>query len=213
MTSTQTAAPTLVDPVDRAAVVEQAQREYAAEHGIELTEDEFALAKAGELVRIERLGLPATETRLVKAAQAGVRYVANKSHRRRPLSVFDLVAVWVWPLLGAAMTGASMWTIRDLRESVSTAQYPSWLPSEVTDAMPRNMDWFWGTTGSLGGLLTVIAVLAAASATWWTQTYRNAALVAKVAVVMGAFVLMALLAAATMWAVGMTHLAGAGGGQ
>jgi hypothetical protein len=213
MTSTQTPAPTLVDPVDRTAVVEQAQRDYAAEHTIELNEDEFALAKADALVRIQRGGLPATETRLIRYAHASIRAVASGSGRRRPLTRFDLIRVWLTPLLTALLTGFVLWSVRDLRDVVSTAQYPSWLPSEVIDALPRNMDWFWVLALEVGGLATLVGVVAAASATWRTHTYRTVdKLVTTVGLVL-VIVLVAILAAAATWSLGMTHLVGAGGGQ
>lgn len=213
MTSTQTLPSAVVDIEDRGDVIEKAQREYAAAHGIELTEDEFALAKAGELVRIERLGLPATEARLVDCARAGVRHVANGSHRRRPLSVLDLIAVWGLPLFSALVTGCGLWAVWDLRQSVVTAQYPSWLPGEIIEALPGNMEFFGFAIGTLGGLATVVAAIAAAAATWRTQTYQNALSVAKVTAIVTAFVLLAFVAAATMWGTGMVNLPNAGGGQ
>ncbi|NKR53058.1 hypothetical protein GS481_02660 [Rhodococcus hoagii] len=214
MTSTQTAAPALVDPVDRAAVIEQAQRDYATEHTIELTEDEFTLAQADALVRIQRLDLPMTERRLVKVAHASIRSVANGSGRRRPLSKLDLVLVWFSPLLAAVATGWGMWAIRDLRHSAEhLPQYPSWLPSEVINDLPRYMDFFWMTVGVVGGLWTVVAVLAAASATWRTQTYRSASKIASAVGMITMIVLLVLVVSATTYATVMVNLPGAGGGQ
>lgn len=210
MTSTQTLSSTVVDLEDRATVIEKAQREYAAEHTIELTEDEFALARADALVRIQREGLRATETRLIKKAHASIRAVANGSDRRRPLSKLDLVRVWFSPLFTAVLTGWGLWSIRDTRTSVSTAQYPSWLPSEVTTDLPRYMDWFWLMVAEVGGLMTIIAVLAAASATWRTQTFRVADKVARTAAMMAAVVLLVVIVTATSYMLAMVYLPGGG---
>lgn len=213
MTSTQTLPSAVVGIEDRGAVIEKAQREYAAEHGIELTENEFALAKAGELVRIERLGLPATETRLVKAAQAGIRGVASRSRRPRPLGRFELIGVWALPLLVVALTGAAMWAVRDLHSEVTTTQYPAWLPTDITDALPGYMDWFWVVVAIFGGLATVATLIAAASATWWTRTYATATLVARAVVTMTMLVLWTFVVVATVYAITMTGLPAAGGVQ
>lgn len=202
--------PTMVDFVDRAAAIEKAQREYASVHNIELTEGEFALAHARAVVSFEHFDGALSEKILVRRAEARIRSVANAAGRRRPLGMSDRVFMWFVPAAAAVLSGLALWSAYDLRSEALTAPYLSWVPSEVSEAVPHYMEWFGLAIAVVGILMTGIAVIAGLSGTLRTQTFQPSQQVAMAAVGVGTIVLLVLVLVATSWLVVLTTT---GGGQ
>ncbi|WP_064076504.1 hypothetical protein [Prescottella equi] len=206
MTSTDAATgPATLDP-EVADAIERAQRSYATEHGIELTENEFALAKAETLVNLERLSERPTAATMDSWACAGVRTVANQAGRRRPLSGFERAMLWLNPLVIAVVAGAGLWAARDLKNEVVTAEYPSWLPTDIAESVPGWMSWFGQGMVGVGAAMVIVAVVGSVWAAVRTQDFRTAKQLSSLALMVGCIVLLTLAVAATAIMVVMVDL-------
>lgn len=207
MTETTAQEPALVDPSDRSAFIEEAQRAYATEHEIDLTEEEFALAAAKTLVYFQRGRVPVREAVVVKRAQGSVRDVAHNSGRRRPLGRAERVELWLWPFGLVLMTGFGLWALRDVKKQTVHSEHPSWLPDSVVSALPGHLTWFEVLFFQVGAIATVVALVAAGWATFRPQTSRNMNQVTRSAIAFATIMFLVIAASAMTYGVVVMNLA------
>jgi len=153
----------LVETVDREDwehAIDEVQRDYSAEAGAQLREDEIILARAHAVVSltdlIERTERPASRRALENCARAGIRRALGE---RIPVRRFDLIVTSATVLLLGGIIAYFWWSTADFAHIVARENLADWVPAEAQRQAASSGLWLAQFGGVASAVLYAPAIV------------------------------------------------------